>query len=90
MELWCQEIAATSQDKLKQSLIVRQMNPHPSKAEVQLPFVRVNFDPMLLCLLREVKYFLQLGIEVPEHALKIYQRAEAFRQQVRHPFARAG
>ena len=43
--------------------------------------MRVNFDPLLLRLLREVKYFLQLEIEVPESALKVYERAEAFRQQ---------
>lgn len=79
--LWCSEIEATSEEKLKQSLIVRQPGVHPDHKEVELPFVRVNFDPLLLRLLREVKYFLQLEIEVPESALKVYERAEAFRQQ---------
>lgn len=82
---WCSEIEATSEDRLKQSLIVRFMHQHPTQPEVELPFVRVNFDKDLLCLLREVKYFLQLGIEVPENALKIYQRGEAFRQQTGAP-----
>eukprot|EP00959_Pyramimonas_sp_CCMP1952_P348553 7301695-Pyramimonas_sp.AAC.2 len=86
VELWVTEIEATSEEKLKQSLVVRYSAPHPNveKKGVILPFIRVNFDPLLLCLLREVKYFLQLKIEVPENALKIYSRGESFRQQTDH------
>ena len=40
-----------------------------------------NFDATLTELLREVKYFLALGIIVPENALEIYQRADIFRKQ---------
>jgi hypothetical protein len=32
-------------------------------------------------LLREVKYFLLLGLEVPATALEIYKKAETFRRQ---------
>ena len=32
-------------------------------------------------LLREVKYFLLLGLEVPDNALQIYKKAETFRRQ---------
>ena len=43
--------------------------------------LRVNFDPMLVKLLREVKYFLLLEMDVPEAAMKTYQRGETLRQQ---------
>lgn len=45
------------------------------------PLLRVNFDPMLIRLLREVKYFLLLEAPVPDSALKVFKRAEVFRQQ---------
>uniref|UniRef100_K3X576 AAA+ ATPase domain-containing protein n=1 Tax=Globisporangium ultimum (strain ATCC 200006 / CBS 805.95 / DAOM BR144) TaxID=431595 RepID=K3X576_GLOUD len=41
----------------------------------------VNFDPALVQLLREVKYFQILGLEIPEDALAIYKKAEVFRRQ---------
>ncbi|DAZ93925.1 TPA: hypothetical protein N0F65_008868 [Lagenidium giganteum] len=44
-------------------------------------FLFVNFDAALVQLLREVKYFLLLGLEIPEDALAIYKRAEVFRRQ---------
>eukprot|EP00959_Pyramimonas_sp_CCMP1952_P350183 7336879-Pyramimonas_sp.AAC.1 len=81
VDLWVTEIEATSEEKLKQSLVVRYSAPHPELEGVILPFIKVNFDPLLLCLLREVKYFIQLEIEVPENALKVYSRGESFRQQ---------
>jgi dynein heavy chain len=33
--------------------------------------LKVNFDPALVRLLKEVKYFLQFGLEVPDNAQKI-------------------
>jgi len=81
VNLWTTEIEATSEEKLKQSLVVRYDKAHPEHPETMMPYIRVNFDPLLLCLLREVKYFLQLEIEVPENALTVYSRGEAFRQQ---------
>ncbi|RLN47693.1 hypothetical protein BBJ29_000554 [Phytophthora kernoviae] len=41
----------------------------------------VNFDAALIQLLREVKYFVLLGLDIPEDALEIYKRAEVFRRQ---------
>jgi dynein heavy chain len=41
----------------------------------------VNFDPALVRLLREVRYFLLCGIEVPTNVGEIFQKAEVFRQQ---------
>ena len=66
------EIENTSADKLKQSLLRR--DPNTS-------WVYVNFDPALVCLLRETKYFLLLGLEVPQSAMTIYSMAETYRQQ---------
>ena len=40
-----------------------------------------NFDPALVRLLREVKYFLLLGLDVPEQALDLYRKADVFRRQ---------
>jgi dynein heavy chain len=44
-------------------------------------FVRVNFDPTLERLLREVKYLMLLNIEVPERASLLYKKAEVYRIQ---------
>jgi hypothetical protein len=87
---WAQELEHTSQDKLKQSLLRRECDADGNE-EV---FLRVNFDPALVCLLREVKYFKLLNdykteaqkmIVIPESAMQIYAKAEIFRQQVRSP-----
>ncbi len=43
-------------------------------------FLTVNFDPALTNLLREVKYFLLLNLEVPKSALRIYEQVETFRR----------
>ena len=37
-----------------------------------------TFDPALVCLLKEVKYFLVLGIDVPSDAIQIYEPTEMF------------
>ena len=60
-----------------------------SSAKLELPLLRrlddesrqlmTNFDPALVRLLREVKYFLLLGLSVPDSALKIFQSADTFR-----------
>lgn len=38
--------------------------------------LHVNFDPLIVRLLREVKYFLLLGLKVPESALEVFGRGE--------------
>jgi dynein heavy chain len=43
--------------------------------------LKVNFDPALKRLLREVKYFQLLGIEVPEMAAEIFEKNDTFRDQ---------
>ena len=47
-----------------------------------MPRLGVNFDPDLVRLLRETKYFLLLKCEVPENALKIFQSSDQFRTQI--------
>jgi dynein heavy chain, axonemal len=46
----------------------------------QYSLLKVNFDPLLVRLLREIKYFLLLGLEVPPSAMDIYQKVEIFRR----------
>ena len=44
-------------------------------------FMRVNFDPVLVRLLREVKYLQLIDIEVPERASQLYQKVNIYRSQ---------
>lgn len=44
-------------------------------------FVRVNFDPTLERLLREVKYLQILDIAVPERATLLFEKADVYRTQ---------
>jgi dynein heavy chain len=44
--------------------------------------IRVNFDPALTRLLREVRYFKLLDLSVPLQAAEIYDQDEQFRQQI--------
>lgn len=67
---WGRDVDATSCAKLELPLMRR------SDESRQLT---TNFDPALVRLLREVKYFLLLGLSVPDSALKIFQSADAFR-----------
>ncbi|GBG28212.1 Dynein heavy chain 2, axonemal [Hondaea fermentalgiana] len=61
-----------------------------SISKLKLPLLRrneetqqliVNFDPALVHLLREVKYFRLLGLDVPSNALEIYEKVEDFRRE---------
>lgn len=74
IEHWGKGIEDSSQAKLKNPLLRREAGDHSS-------LLFVNFDPVLVRLLREVKYFLLLGLEVPPTAMEIYQRVEVFRRQ---------
>lgn len=48
----------------------------------ELNLVEVNFDPALINLLRETKYFLSLGIEVPSEARGVFDRSKTFRRHI--------
>ena len=65
IEEWGREVELSSHAKLRLPLLVR-------NSETKL--LTVNFDPALVRLLREVKYFLLLGLTVPDTALEIYQQ----------------
>ena len=45
----------------------------------------VNFDPALVCLLRETKYFLLMKLDIPESAASIFDKAEVYRQVLPSP-----
>jgi dynein heavy chain len=75
IDKWVKESESTSDERLKQSLLA------PDESGEIDGILRVNFDPMLVRLLREVKYFLLLGVEVPSSAMKTYERSETLRQQ---------
>ena len=67
---WGLDVEATSGAKLELPLLRR---------SVESRQLVTNFDPALVRLLREVKYFLLLGLSVPDSALKICQSSDTFR-----------
>ena len=71
IEEWGRDVELSSHAKLKLPLLMR-------NADTRL--LSVNFDAALVRLLREVKYFLLLGLNVPDTALEIYQQVETFRR----------
>ena len=79
---WCEAIVSVGQDKLKQPLLVRYTDGGFDGRGKGLPLLRVNFDPALTKLLREVKYLKLLKLEVPDSANAIYSMNEDFRQQM--------
>ncbi|MEW5311809.1 MAG: hypothetical protein WDW38_003494 [Sanguina aurantia] len=74
---WVEQVTATSGEKLDMPLL-RLVDASSKDA----PVLGVNFDPALVRLLRETKYFLLLRVEVPESAQAIFQHADTFRQQI--------
>lgn len=71
---WARTVESSSESKLRLTLL--------RKSEDNPPVLFVNFSPDLVRLLREVKYFIQLGLNVPEAALAVYRRAETYRKHV--------
>lgn len=55
---WEKEVSETSTEKLEQPLLNKDENG----------LLKVNFDPALVRLLREVRYFKLLNLSVPETA----------------------
>lgn len=78
IEHWGAGIESSSQSKLKNPLLGREII---TTGQLASSLLKVNFDPLLVKLLREVKYFLLLGLEVPGTAMDIYQKVEIFRRQ---------
>lgn len=67
----------TSTEKLAQKVL--RLDPHNT---TDLHLLAVNFDPQLVNLLRETKYFLSLGIEVPTEACSVFDRSRTFRRHI--------
>jgi len=74
IEAWYAECSRTSSGKLKLPLL--------QNDKENATLLRVNFDPALVRLLREVKYFKLLGVDVPDAAKKVYEKHETYRRQV--------
>ena len=70
---WEKEIQESSEEKLRQFLLIRD--------EVDKT-LKVNFDPSIVRLLREVKYLYQLNINIPDSAAEIYANDETYRTQI--------
>ena len=73
IEVWESEVEESGREKLKQPLLAR---------EEETGLLKVNFDPALVKLLREVKHFLLINMPVPESAQEIYAKNEVYRTQV--------
>jgi len=74
--IWEQGVEESTEGKLNKFLLIRQETPPFGEG-----LVRVNFDPILVRLLREVKYLLLLNIEIPERASLLYKKVDTYRQQ---------
>jgi dynein heavy chain len=73
---WEKTVEENTEVHLNKYLLVREATPVAEEG-----FVRVNFDPTLERLLREVKYLLLLNIDVPERASLLYKKADIYRVQ---------
>lgn len=93
---WATSIDSVTYEKLKQPLLSRcaaaaaagSSGPSPrSTRGAGRPggrgqLLTVNFDPALICLLREVHYLARLGMPIPRAADELYRLGEAFRVQI--------
>jgi dynein heavy chain, axonemal len=76
LKQWSSDVEKTGQEKLKQSLLGKLDTEYRGYKTLT-----VNFDPGLVRLLREVKYFLNCSFDIPESALAIYEKGETLRRQ---------
>lgn len=74
IKIWEEGVEANTEGKLNKYLLVREPTPLAEEG-----FVRVNFDPVLVRLLREVKYLLLLNIDIPERASLLYKKVDIYR-----------
>ncbi len=69
---WAGSIIDESEANLAKPLLIRDANG----------LLQVNFDPKVVALLREVKYFEALAIKVPEKAHAIFAKSDTFRSHI--------
>ena len=72
---WSASIETSSQVKLKNSILRRE-----KALDSDLCLLYVNFDPLIVNLLKESKYFILLGLSIPDRAADIFKQAEVFRR----------
>ena len=72
---WEQGVEDNTEDQLNKFLLVREPGEHPEGV------IKVNFDPILTALLREVKYLQLLDIKVPPRATKLFEKVDTYRTQ---------
>lgn len=77
IKTWEHGVEENTEEKLNNFLLLREETSEHSEG-----FIRVNFDPVLVRLLREVKYLSLLDIKVPERATNIYTKVNIFRSQI--------
>lgn len=75
IDIWEQILEGNTDEKLDMTLLTRDA---PEK-EGDDGLISVNFDPMLVRLLREIKYLKLLGNSVPEKAVALYERVDVYR-----------
>ncbi|KAK2951927.1 putative Dynein beta chain, ciliary [Blattamonas nauphoetae] len=73
---WSEEIEKQTTDKLDLPLLKKEEDPNAETA--QYFRISVNFDPVLVALLREVRYLKSVGIPVPQTAESIFSQSEVF------------
>jgi len=71
---WEDGVEVNIESQLNKFLLYREDTPVAEEG-----FVRVNFDPVLIKLLREVKYLLQQDVVVPEKATLLYKKVNIYR-----------
>ena len=71
---WEESVADHTDENLKKNLLT-------TEEEGDQVFLAVNFDNMLVRLLREVKYLRLLNYDVPEKAQQLYNKVDIYRTQ---------
>lgn len=76
ISLWEEGVEVNTESQLNKFLLFREDTPIADEG-----FARVNFDPILIKLLREVKYLQQQDVTVPEKASLLYKKVNVYRTQ---------
>ena len=77
---WVQSIDEETKQKLDTPLLIRDSSQIANTPHGTVNRLLVNFDPSLTSMLHEVRYFEQLGYDVPPKAAKVYSMIETYRQ----------
>lgn len=76
IKAWEEGVEADTENQLNKSLLYREDTEGSDEG-----FVRVNFDPILVKLLREVKYLTLQDKQVPEKASILFKKVNIYRTQ---------